>query len=119
MGSVPGDEKALWEADINYEGQMALGKTIDLLQGRLELLLKKQKLLSERVTEGTVVWPASTTANLGCGEGVAKLIAYFTTKHGAPACFVGCLHDLPAGSIIPPKIWGTFYTLKSKMDEDY
>jgi hypothetical protein len=68
----------------------------------------------KRVTEATVVWPASTAANLGCGEGVAKLIAFFTTKHGAPACFVGCLHDLPAGSIIPPKIWGTFYTLKSK-----
>jgi Beta-propeller repeat len=115
----PGDEKALWEADINYEGQVAFGKTIDLLKGRLELLLQRQRLVSEILTNGTVVWPPSATGNLGCGEGVAKVTAYFTTKQGAPASFVGCLHDLPAGSVLPPKIWGTFFTLKSEIDEDH
>jgi len=50
---------------------------------------------------------------------VAKVIAFFKTRHGAPASFVGCLHDLPAGSVIPPKIWGTFFTLKSEIDEDH
>jgi hypothetical protein len=115
----PGDEKALWEADINYEGQVAFGKTIDLLKGRLELLLQRQRLLSEILTNGTVVWPPSATGNLGCGEGVGRVTAYFTTKQGAPASFVGCLHDLPAGSVLPPKIWGTFFTLKSEIDEDH
>jgi hypothetical protein len=115
----PGDEKALWEADINYEGQVSFGKTIDLLKGRLELLLQRQRLLSEILTNGTVVWPPSATGNLGCGEGVGRVTAYFTTKQGAPASFLGCLHDLPAGSVLPPKIWGTFFTLKSEIDEDH
>jgi hypothetical protein len=112
----PGDEKALWEADINYEGQVAFGKTIDLLQGRLELLLQTQQLVSETLTNGTVVWPPSATHDLGCGRGVARVTAFFTTKQGAPASFVGCLHDLPAGSVLPPKIWGTFFTLKGEIE---
>jgi hypothetical protein len=118
--TFPGDGRALWEAAINFQGDVAFGKTINVLKGgRLELLLKKNKLLSEMVTEGTVVWPPSATGDLGCGEGVAKVTAFFKTKDGAPASFVGCLHDLPAGSVIPPKIWGTFFTLKSEIDEGH
>jgi hypothetical protein len=106
----PGDGNAVWEASVAYQGDVAFGKTVELVKGsRLELLLKGNKLLSEIVTEGTVTWPPSATSDFGCGEGVAKAIAFFTTKHGAPASFVGCLHDLPAGSVIPPKIWGTFF----------
>jgi hypothetical protein len=118
--ALPGDGRALWEAAIGFQGDVAFGKTINLLKGgRLELLLKKNKLLSEMVTEGTVVWPPSVMRDLGCGEGVAKVTAFFKTKQDAPASFVGCLHDLPAGSVIPPKIWGTFFTLKSEIDEDH
>jgi hypothetical protein len=117
--AFPGDGKAVWEANIDYGGDAAFGKTINLSKGsRLELLLKKEKLLSETVTEGTVVWPLSATDDLGCGAGVAKVRALFTTKQGDPASFVGCLHDLPAGRVIPPKIWGTFFTLKDEMDEN-
>jgi hypothetical protein len=47
---------------------------------------------------------------------VAKVHALFRTKQDAPASFVGCLHDLPAGSVVPPKIWGTFFTLKDSTD---
>jgi hypothetical protein len=115
----PGDEKALWQANVNFQGEVAFGSTVNLLKGRLELLLRREEILSEIVTNGTVVWPPSATSDLGCGEGVAKVIAFFKTKHGAPASFVGCLHDLPAGSVIPPKIWGTFFTLKSEIDEDH
>jgi len=114
----PGDEKALWQANVNFQGEVAFGSTVNLLKGRLELLLRREKLLSETVTNGTVVWPPFVTSDLGCGEGVAKVTAFFTAKHDAPASFVGCLHDLPAGSVIPPKIWGTFFTLKSEIDAD-
>jgi Beta-propeller repeat len=115
----PGDEKALWQANVNFQGEVAFGSTVNLLKGRLELLLRREEILSEIVTNGTVVWPPSATSDLGCGEGVAKVIAFFKTKHGRPASFVGCLHDLPAGSVIPPKIWGTFFTLKGEIDEDH
>jgi hypothetical protein len=115
----PGDGKTVWEANVAYEGDVAFGKTVELVKGsRLELLLKGNKLLSEIVTEGTVTWPASTNDDLSCGRGVAKVHALFRTKQDAPASFVGCLHDLPAGSIIPPKIWGTFFALKNTLDDD-
>jgi len=113
----PGDGNAVWEANVTYEGDVAFGKTVELVKGsRLELLLKGNKLLSEIVTEGTVMWPASTNDDLGCGGGVAKVHALFRTKQDAPASFVGCLHDLPAGSVVPPEIWGTFFTLKDSTD---
>jgi hypothetical protein len=113
----PGDGKAVWEANVAYEGDVAFGKTVELVKGsRLELLEQNNKLLSEIVTEGTVTWPTSTNDDLGCGRGVAKVHALFRTKQDAPASFVGCLHDLPAGSVVPPKIWGTFFTLKDSTD---
>jgi hypothetical protein len=115
----PGDEKALWQANVNFQGEVAFGSTVNLLKGKLELLLRSEEILSEIVTNGTVVWPPSATSQLGCGEGVAKVITFFKTKHGGPGSFVGCLHDLPAGSVIPPKIWGTFFTLKDEIDEDH
>jgi hypothetical protein len=115
--AFPGDGKAVWEANVAYEGDAAFGKTVELVKGsRLELLEQNNKLLSEIVTEGTVTWPASTNDDLGCGRGVAKVHALFRTKQDAPASFVGCLHDLPAGSVVPPKIWGTFFTLKDSTD---
>jgi hypothetical protein len=63
-----------------------------------------------------VTWPASLHDDLGCGGGVAKVHALFKTTKDEPASFVGCLHDLPAGSVIPPKIWGTFFALKNAFD---
>lgn len=85
---------------------------MELVKGsRLELLLKPNKLLSEFVTEGTVIWPVSVHDDLGCGGGVAKVHALLTTPTDKPGSFVVCLHDLPAGSILPPKIRGTFFRI--------
>jgi hypothetical protein len=50
------------------------------------------------------MWPASVSDNIGCGPGVATVALELT---GDASYFSGCLHDLPAGSVIPPKIWGT------------
>jgi hypothetical protein len=113
--AFPGDGKALWEANVAYEGDVAFGKTVNLVKGsRLELLLKPNKLLSEIVTEGTVKWPASVHDDLGCGGGVARVHAQFTTTKDEPGSFLGCLLDLPAGSVLPPKIWGTFFHIKGE-----
>jgi hypothetical protein len=115
--AFPGDGKAVWESNVTFEGDIAFGKTIQVSKGgRLELLLKGNKLLSEIVTEGTVKWPPSINGDIGCGRGVASVLALFTTKQDAPGSFVGCLQDLPAGSVIPPKIWGTFFNLKDAVD---
>jgi hypothetical protein len=115
--AFPGDGKAVWESNVTFEGDVAFGQTVQLSKGgRLELLLKGNKLLSEIVTEGTVQWPPSTNGDLGCGRGVASVLALFTTKQDAPGSFVGCLQDLPAGSVTPPKIWGTFFNLKDSID---
>jgi beta-propeller repeat-containing protein len=113
--AFPGDGKAVFEANVAYEGDVAFGKTVELVKGgKLELLLTPNKLLSEIVTEGTVTWPVSVYDDLGCGGGVAKVRALFTTTKDEPASFVGCLHDLPAGSVLPPTIWGTFFHIKGE-----
>lgn len=104
----PGTEKALWEAHLTSEGEVAFGKTVTLTGGKLDLLIQGQKLLSETVTNGTVVWPESSTTDLGCGDGVAQATINFETAQGKPARFSGCVHALPAGSVKPPKIWGIF-----------
>jgi hypothetical protein len=116
--AFPGDGKAVWEADVNHKGKVDFGSTVDLLSGRLVLRVKGQRIVTEFVTHGTVVWPPSAISDLGCGEGVANVTVSFKSRHGRPASFVGCLHDLPAGSVVPPKIWGTLSILKSEMDED-
>jgi hypothetical protein len=44
-GWVPflGDEKALWQANVNYQGEVAFGSTVNLLKGRFELLRERKK----------------------------------------------------------------------------
>jgi hypothetical protein len=104
----PGTEKALWEAHLTSEGEVAFAKTVTLTGGKLDLVLQGQKLLSETVTNGTVVWPASATTDLGCGEGIAQATINFQTAQEKPARFSGCVRALPAGSVKPPQIWGIF-----------
>ena len=106
----PGTRQGLWEADVNYTGSPDFGSSVDLQSGTFDLLLKNRPSISGTVTGGTVEWPplASNGApqDIGCGIGVAKLTVYLTIN-GSSHSFDGCLHDLPAGTVIPPTIWGT------------
>ena len=43
-----------------------------------------------------------------CGVDVAVAEANLSVAGGGITSVSGCLHDLPKGSVIPPKIWGTF-----------
>lgn len=109
--SFPGNDLGFWEATIARQGVAAFGSTVTVLNGRVRFVLKQGRSilpLDARVTMGTVQWPASGTT-LGCGTNVAHVtIDLQISELKSTATFEGCLHDLPAGSIIPPRIWGTF-----------
>src|SRR6266852_1007782 len=103
----PGDREGFWTANVNYNGKAGFDKTVTLLGGSWELLFKNGTVVQGTVSAGNVQWPAAT-GDLGCGTGVAKITASLAVKGGGAAGFVGCLHDLPAGTVVPPKVWGTF-----------
>jgi len=101
----PGDKQGLWDAEINYTGSPDFNASVTVRSGNFDLYFKGGKSVSGTVTGGTVTWPKSASDNeYGCGDGVAEVIVQVNT--GSPMTFTGCLHDLPAGSVIPPKIWG-------------
>lgn len=104
----PGNKGGLWDADINYTGSPEFGSSVTVQGGSFDLYFKGGETLAGTVTGGTVTWPASTSVDtFGCGDGVASILVHVTTEAEGPLNFQGCLHDLPAGSVIPPKIWGT------------
>jgi hypothetical protein len=102
----PGNRRGLWEASINYTGSPAFGAEVHVAGGSYDVLFKNAKTVSGAVITGTVMWPADASDDdaIGCGAGVARIDL---TLSGDASSFSGCLLDLPAGSVIPPKIWGT------------
>ena len=101
----PGNKQGLWDAEINYTGSPNFGSSVTVVSGTFDLYFKGSTAISGTVTGGSVTWPSSASDDSGCGDGVALVMVQVTT--GSPLTFRGCLHDLPAGSVIPPKIWGT------------
>jgi hypothetical protein len=105
--AFPGNRQGLWAADINYTGSPAFGGSVTIQGGNFDLFRKGRLPVAGTVTGGTVTWPASASDDISCGEGVATVTVNVLTKTHSQLYFQGCLHDLPAGSVIPPKIWGT------------
>lgn len=103
----PGTRQGLWKANVNYTGKATFGGHVDLVSGSFDLLFIG-KTVQGNVISGKVVWPFPG-GSFGCGTDVARILMNVTFTRGAtgPGSFQGCLHDLPAGSVIPPKIWGT------------
>jgi hypothetical protein len=103
----PGNRLGLWKASVNYLGKAAFGGTVNLTSGSFDVLLTNGAAVIGTVTGGTVTWPVEG-GNSGCGVDIAKVSVSVTFSRGVmgPGSFQGCLHDLPAGSVIPPKIWG-------------
>ena len=104
----PGSGKALWNATVNYRGKAAFAHRVIVLGGNFNLLFTDGRTVLGRVTGGTVAWPARGN-NIGCGTNVAVVLVSISYRFGAvgTGSFQGCLHDLPAGSVLPPRIWGT------------
>jgi hypothetical protein len=105
--AYPGNTQGLWESTINYIGSPAFGSQVGVAGGVFDLLFKHKPTISGVVTGGSVTWPTDANTDIGCGAGVATASLTLNTGSRGPTSFQGCLHDLPAGSVIPPRIWGT------------
>ena len=104
----PGNRQGLWMASVNYTGKAEFGGQVNLENGSFDLLFTSGRTVLGNVTGGKVMWPPAE-GTIGCGTDVAMISVNVTFIRGATGTglFQGCLHDLPAGSVIPPKIWGT------------
>jgi hypothetical protein len=105
--TFPGNGQGFWTATADYRGRAKFGGQVALLGGNFHLLFTDGKAVLGRVTGGTIRWPARGQSSI-CGTDVAVVSMNVRYRAGATGTglFQGCLHDLPAGSIIPPKIWG-------------
>ncbi len=101
----PGTGQGLWKANVSYTGPAAFGGTVQVMSGRFDLFTIG-RTVSGTVTSGTVKWPSTDPPDIGCGTRVALVKLYVTFGLGVSGSFQGCLHDLPAGSVIPPTVWG-------------
>jgi hypothetical protein len=104
----PGTGQGLWKASANYIGKAGFGGSVQVVAGKFDLLFTDGTVVQGNVGSGTITWPAEG-AGIGCGIDVAKISVSIGFTHGVAGSgsFEGCLHDLPAGTVIPPKIWGT------------
>jgi hypothetical protein len=105
--ALPGNGQGLWTATIDYRGRPRFGGQIVLLNGHFNLSFTDGHVVSGRVTGGTITWPLRGQSSI-CGTEVAVVSMNVRYRVGPTdrGVFKGCLHDLPAGSVIPPKIWG-------------
>jgi hypothetical protein len=106
--TFPGNGEGLWKATVDYTGKAAFGGQVAVAGGLFDLLFTSGTTVRGRVRGGRVTWPVKGQ-NIGCGIDVATVSLRVRYRVGATGIgsFRGCLHDLPAGSVIPPKIWGT------------
>lgn len=109
--AFPGDSQGLWRATINHTGGAGFGNTVTILSGRWQIVFTDKHVLFGKVTGGTVTWPPQQGDDIGCGVNVAQVIASLSISPligGGTATINACLHDIPAGTVIPPTVWGTF-----------
>jgi len=112
--AFPGTRQGVWSVQINYLGQPAFGGTppqVTIVGGKWDFLFLNGLELQGKVLNGTVTWPESKDVPVdgsSCGNGVAVAQANLTLKGGISATVAGCLHDLPAFTVVPPQEWGAF-----------
>jgi hypothetical protein len=105
----PGTGKGFWSLQINYIGQPAFGSSVNVVGGNWSFFFFNGTVKHGTVLNGSVTWPADANSVLSiCHAGEAVATANITVAGGAPTIVGGCLHDLPAGSVIPPTVWGGF-----------
>jgi hypothetical protein len=109
----PGSGKGVWSLQINYTGQPAFGgdtPQVTVKSGSYSFLFFNGIFKHGSVLSGSVTWPIDDSHSVPstiCGTGEAFAQATITVPGGQSA-IVGCLHDLPAGTVIPPTVWGAF-----------
>ena len=106
----PGTGQGFWSLQINYIGQPAFGGSVNVVGGNWAFFFLNGTNKHGTVLNGTVTWPVDASSKIsGCLAGEALATANITVAGGGPTIVVGCLHDLPAGSVIPPTVWGAFF----------
>ena len=104
----PGTGQGTWFVLINYTGQPMFNGSVNIVGGSWLFFLKNGGIIGGTVHSGLVTWPIDAGSSNGCGNGVASINANLSRLNGKPATLTGCLHDLPKGTVIPPKVWGAF-----------
>jgi hypothetical protein len=112
--AFPGTGEGVWSIQINYTGHPAFGGTtpqVTIVGGKWSFLFVNGQELRGKVLSGMVTWPVdqySSVEGSNCGDGVAVAQASLSLVGGQSATVAGCLHDIPAGTVIPPQEWGIF-----------
>ena len=104
----PGTGQGAWLVLINYTGQPMFNGSVNIVGGSWLFIFKNGGIIGGTVNRGLVTWPIDADSSNGCGNGVAVINANLLRLNGKPATLTGCLHDLPKGAVIPPKVWGAF-----------
>jgi len=105
--AFPGNGQGTWTASIDYKGKPKFGGQVQLLGGNFNLLFADGQSVLGRVIGGSITWPLVGQSSI-CGLEVAVVSMNVRYRSGATGrgLFRGCLHDLPAFSVVPPEIWG-------------
>jgi hypothetical protein len=105
--AFPGNGQGMWRASVDYKGKPKFGGQVALIGGAFDLLFTEGQAVLGKVTGGAITWPVRGQATV-CGTDVAVVSMNVRYTVGATGLgfFRGCLHDLPFGSVLPPKIWG-------------
>lgn len=105
--AFPGTKQGTWSIQVNYTGKPMFSGSVTIVGGKWRFLFINGTELRGKVVSGTVTWPEANMPS-SCGTDVAVVQAELSVVGGGTAAVAGCLHDLPAGSVIPPQVWGTF-----------
>ena len=105
----PGTGRGFWSLQISYIGQPAFNSSVTVVGGSWSFFFLNGTTKHGTVLNGSVAWPIDANSTIsGCKPGEAIAQANITVAGSSPTAVVGCLHDLPAGQIIPPTVWGAF-----------
>lgn len=110
---VPSNNGGVWSATVNYAGSSGIvpdmENSVTVIDGTWFLEGPDGTKQKGRLSGGTVTWPASLKANIGCGPGVATVTVILALPGGPqPAGTIsGCLNDTHLDKVFPPKVWGT------------
>jgi hypothetical protein len=104
----PGSGLGVWSLQINYTGHPSLPGQVTVVGGNWSFLFVNGLELRGKVVSGTVTWPDEGSAGCGGVVNAGWAQAILTVNGGANATVSGCLHDIPAGTVIPPTVWGFF-----------
>lgn len=103
----------LWAVSANYVGFPGIvpgtENSVTVIGGTWFLEGADGTTQTGNILSGSVSWPATLHANIGCRPGIAKLTVAISLLNSNQQAGVinGCLDDTHLDKVFPPKIWGT------------